>query len=168
MITGKYYIGMHSTTNFEDGYMGSGKRLRYSIRKYGLENHKKEILEFFENRELLIEAEKRMITSDMLLDVMCMNIGRGGIGGFINEEHQKKCSKQGKIGYINKLNADVGFRKHISEIRSEVIKNTHKAGKIKRPDWTGKNILLTQLIKLVGQKWVKESAKKILNSELVG
>ena len=34
-ITNKYYIGMHSTSNLEDGYLGSGKRLRYSIRKYG-------------------------------------------------------------------------------------------------------------------------------------
>ena len=38
-VTKRYYIGMHSTTNLEDGYLGSGKRLRYSIRKYGKENH---------------------------------------------------------------------------------------------------------------------------------
>jgi hypothetical protein len=31
----KYYIGMHNTSNLEGGYMGSGKRIRYSIRKYG-------------------------------------------------------------------------------------------------------------------------------------
>ena len=37
-ITGRWYVGMHSTSNENDGYMGSGKRLRYSIRKYGKEN----------------------------------------------------------------------------------------------------------------------------------
>ena len=26
-VTGKYYIGMHSTSNLNDGYIGSGRRL---------------------------------------------------------------------------------------------------------------------------------------------
>jgi hypothetical protein len=90
LVTNRYYIGMHSTCNLEDGYMGSGKRLRYSIRKHGEENHVKEILEFFETRELLIEAEKRAITPDMVTDVNCMNLKGGGTGGFSNEEHRRK------------------------------------------------------------------------------
>ena len=50
LLNGKYYIGMHSTFNLEDGYMGSGKRLKRSLNKYGKENHKVEILEFVDNR----------------------------------------------------------------------------------------------------------------------
>ena len=38
LINGKYYYGMHSTYKLNDGYLGSGKILRYSIRKYGKEN----------------------------------------------------------------------------------------------------------------------------------
>ena len=90
LITGRWYIGMHSTCNMDDGYMGSGKRLRRSIRKYGVDNHKKEILGFFENRELLIEVEKKAITPDMVLDDNCMNLKGGGTGGFVNEEHRQK------------------------------------------------------------------------------
>jgi len=50
---GKYYIGLHSTDNIDDGYFGSGKRLRYSIRKHGKEAHTKEIIEFLPSREEL-------------------------------------------------------------------------------------------------------------------
>lgn len=89
-VTGRWYIGMHSTHNLDDGYMGSGKRLRRSIRKYGVENHTKEILEFFETRELLIEAEKKAITPEMIDDKNCMNLKSGGEGGFSSEEHRLK------------------------------------------------------------------------------
>ena len=53
LLSGKYYIGMHSTDNLGDGYLGSGKRLRYSINKYGEENHNREILEFVDSRKEL-------------------------------------------------------------------------------------------------------------------
>ena len=49
---GKYYIGMHSTDNLNDGYLGSGIRLRRSIRRNGIENFKIEYLEFFDNVEV--------------------------------------------------------------------------------------------------------------------
>lgn len=35
IINNKYYIGMHSTDDLNDGYVGSGKRLWYSINKNG-------------------------------------------------------------------------------------------------------------------------------------
>ena len=90
LITEKYYIGIHSTTNIDDGYMGSGKRLRHSIRKYGVNNHKKEILQFYPNRESLIESEKSIVNSSLLSDNKCMNLKEGGEGGFVNGEHRKK------------------------------------------------------------------------------
>jgi hypothetical protein len=94
LVTGRYYIGMHSTSNLDDGYMGSGKRLRYSIRKHGVENHVRDILEYFESRELLIEAEKAAITPDMITDNNCMNLKEGGTGGFSVEQQ----SLNGKNG----------------------------------------------------------------------
>ena len=57
IITGRYYIGMHSTDNLDDGYLGSGKRLWFSINYHGKENHTKEILEFLDSRKLLKERE---------------------------------------------------------------------------------------------------------------
>ncbi len=111
LINDKYYIGMHSTNNLEDGYMGSGKRLRRSIIKYGIDNHKKEILEFFENRELLVEAEKRAITPDILTDMNCMNMMSGGTGGFISVEIAKNGRKKSDEILTEKYG--VNFRKII-------------------------------------------------------
>jgi hypothetical protein len=85
-VTGRYYIGMHSTSNLEDGYFGSGKRLKYSVIKYGKENHSKEILEFLENTESLINRETQLVNADLLKDPNCMNLAHGGIGGFISLE----------------------------------------------------------------------------------
>lgn len=109
LLNGKYYIGMHSTYNLEDGYMGSGRRLRASIRKYGEENFKVEILEFFETRELLIEAEKKLITPDMITDNNCMNIMSGGTGGFISVEQQQHRSSCANKKLNEKLKSDKKF-----------------------------------------------------------
>jgi hypothetical protein len=138
LITGRYYIGIHSTNNLEDGYMGSGKRLRYSLRKYGIDNHKKEILEFFDSRELLIEAEKKAITEDMIADVNCMNIMSGGTGGFISVEQQRHRSSCGGKSFADKLKNDDKFREEHSKRMSEVAKKTVSEGKFKRCDWTGR------------------------------
>jgi hypothetical protein len=76
----KYYIGMHSTDNLEDGYMGGGKRIKNSVRKHGKDVHRKEILEFFESREDLINGEIQLVNEELLNDSMCMNLNLGGEG----------------------------------------------------------------------------------------
>jgi len=131
IITGKYYYGMHSTDYLEDGYLGSGRRLRYSINKYGESNHKKEILEFFENRKNLIEREKEIVNLNEIAKEKCMNIVIGGEGGFFSEEYQKKRSIIGGKTYSQILKTNpIAFKKH-SENSSKTLKRTHKEGKIK-------------------------------------
>lgn len=94
-VTGRYYIGMHSTSNLEDGYMGSGRRLRYSLKKYGNENHTKEIIETLLTRESLIKREAEIVNTQMLNDPMCMNLKPGGTGGLSNEIHKQKFLQAG-------------------------------------------------------------------------
>lgn len=92
-LTNRYYVGMHSTDNLDDGYLGSGKRLWYSVRKHGRDNHVREILEFLPDRKSLASREKELITEEMRHDINCMNLAAGGIGGFNNPQQHKNATK---------------------------------------------------------------------------
>lgn len=134
VVTGRYYIGMHSTSNLNDGYLGSGKQLRHSIRKYGKENHHKEILEFLESRELLVETEKKIISTDLLSDKQCMNLVKGGEGGnLLNDEQRKIIVSLGGIAFREKLNTDIEFRKSRGEFISKRNVSNHKLGVLQPP-----------------------------------
>lgn len=137
-VTGKYYVGMHSTSDENDGYMGSGLQLRRSIRKHGVDNHTKEILSYHDTRELLIEAEKIVITDDMILDKNCMNLKLGGTGGFSSEEHMMTCSKAGNVSYKNRLDIDESFREKTLELLLSNVKKAHKNGNHKYNKFQGK------------------------------
>lgn len=95
LLNGKYYLGMHSSYNLEDGYLGSGKRLKYSINKHGKENHKIEILEFVDSREELKKKEKEIVNLNEIAKKECMNLQVGGGGGFSSKEHHRKCTMAG-------------------------------------------------------------------------
>jgi hypothetical protein len=78
IVTGKYYLGMHSTYDLNDGYIGSGKLLGRSVNVHGKENHVCAILEHYFSREWLREREAELVCAEMLTDPMCMNISLGG------------------------------------------------------------------------------------------
>lgn len=80
-VTNKFYVGMHSTDNLEDGYLGSGKILGYSRKKHGDENHIKEILEMCSDRKALKLREKEIVNEELLADPLNMNLRYGGEGG---------------------------------------------------------------------------------------
>jgi hypothetical protein len=113
LINGKYYIGMHSTSDLNDGYIGSGDRIRKSIIKYGKENFKCEILEMFPNRKLLKERENLIVNEELLLDKKCMNLVFGGGGGYISPEGVKKGRQ--KTDEILKEKYGENFRSVISK-----------------------------------------------------
>jgi Zn-finger domain-containing protein len=128
---GKFYVGMHSTNKLDDGYLGSGTRLRRSIRKNGKENFKLEILEFFSDRSSLVEREKQLVNESLLKDPMCMNMCVGGEGGFISVDGYKKGAKR-----MNEIVwANPEYRKKKSEWKSEHNIKLWKEGKLKTNPW---------------------------------
>lgn len=86
-LNGKFYIGMHSTDNLNDGYFGSGKYLNNSINKHGKENHEMEILEYYFSREDLVLREKELVNQQTVRNPACMNIKVGGDGGWDHITH---------------------------------------------------------------------------------
>lgn len=82
LVNGKIYVGVHKTKNLDDGYMGSGKILKNAINKHGIESFRKDILEFFENRELMYVRESEIVTEEFLARDDVYNLRRGGSGGF--------------------------------------------------------------------------------------
>ena len=140
LITKNYYIGMHSTDNLNDGYIGSGKRLWYSIKKHGKENHQKEIIEFLPTRKDLVQREANLVNEDLLKDPMCMNLKVGGEGGlgFISEEQQRRRSIAGGAAFKRKLKEDLEFYQEHIQRSSLILKKAHSEGKIKYDNFTGK------------------------------
>ncbi len=90
IINNQFYYGMHSTDDLNDGYKGSGKRLRNSLNKHGEKNHEIEILEFLSDRESLKKREAEIVNELLIQDPLCMNLKTGGEGGLSSKEHAEK------------------------------------------------------------------------------
>jgi hypothetical protein len=151
LINGKYYIGMHSTSNLNDGYIGSGNRIRRSINKHGKENFKFEILEFFPDRNSLKKREKELVNEDTLKDNMCLNLKIGGEGGFVNKEHRNKFFKSAKKTQFNSESAILGRNKMKYLYDNDDEWKKWFKTRVKPYDWTGRKHK-EKTKKLIGEK----------------
>ena len=129
MITGKFYVGMHSTDNLDDGYLGSGKILGYSRKKYGDENHVREILEYLPSRGDLKVREKELVNEELLADPLNINLKYGGDGGWDHIPKSKKYLEQ-----LRKAGENGGFakRKFLSKESQDRIVKGSRAGAFAR------------------------------------
>lgn len=85
LVNSKFYYGVHSTDDLDDGYMGSGIALKKAKKKYGIENFKKTILLYFNTEEEMFAYEREFITPEFL-EIhrgICYNEKPGGDGGWL-------------------------------------------------------------------------------------
>jgi hypothetical protein len=151
VVNNKYYIGAHSTNNIDDGYMGSGKYLKNSIKKYGKENFKRDILYFLESYSELLNKEEEIVTDDLLNDCLCMNLKQGGSGGWTVEQQRLnaiKSNEKQKWLWEN----DLEWRQKKSETSSRIDKELHEKGILKT--WK-------ENYSWIGKKHKEESKRKI-------
>jgi hypothetical protein len=101
-INGMVYIGVHRTDNLDDGYMGSGTVLKRAQKKYGIENFKKEILEFFDEYLSALAKERELVTLEFIESNGNYNIREGGHGNCRwSSKMIKQLSKQMKKRFEN-------------------------------------------------------------------
>lgn len=133
---GKFYIGMHSTDNLEDGYFGSGKLITRSIKKHGLARHSKQILEFLPTREALRIREKEIVCNELLGDARCMNLMLGGSGGWdhIPRETVLKNLSKGNKGWDTYNKSDLARQRSRANA-----KKLNESGTVRHDIFKGKS-----------------------------
>jgi len=117
-ITGKYYVGCHQTVNLNDGYLGSGKHLRYAIKKYGIDNFKFEILYSVSSKEEMFELERNIVNEDLVKNPQTYNLKIGGSGGnpgimgaFTGKKHSEETKEKQRRASLRQVTTDEKRRK---------------------------------------------------------
>lgn len=107
-ITNKFYIGIHSTDDLNDGYLGSGKLIQRSIKKYGKENHVITILSFYSSREEVRQKEIEIVNEELLSNLLCLNLAPGGGDGrtAFGWKHTDEARKKISIGGLGRKWSD--------------------------------------------------------------
>lgn len=96
-VTGQFYIGRHSTSNINDGYLGSGSSDILKDKR----NLEKEVIKICSTPEEMIELELHLIKENFM-DPLCENfiIGDPSYGGVIkHSQHSKEKISRGMAAY---------------------------------------------------------------------
>lgn len=142
---GKFYIGIHKTDNLDDGYMGSGKRLKRAQKRDGLEFFNKEILFDFDNYEEMVAKEKEIVIEEFLKrdDVYNLDLGGGGGWHFVNNdltlEERKRISSFAVTACKKLWNENPDHFINSRRKSSKRLKDRHDQGLVKYDTFTGRS-----------------------------
>jgi hypothetical protein len=97
LLTNKIYIGCHQTNNIDDNYMGSGLYIKRAYKLHGMQNFKKEILEFFNTAKEMFQAEAKIVNEEFVKNENTYNLSCGGKGGYKSEKIYNSPERSTKI-----------------------------------------------------------------------
>ena len=129
VLNNKIYIGKHKTSDINDDYMGSGKILHRAIKRYGLNNFKKEILFECSTEEEMNRKEAEIVNDDFISRLDTYNIKLGGQGGFDYVNSNSKLQSLKSKNYWNTLSDKsnhpilMGYKKWKNNLSNEEISN---------------------------------------------
>jgi hypothetical protein len=106
-LTDQYYIGKHNGWS-QNGYWGSGTRLKYNQSKHGIENFTYEVL-CISTSEYVFNLESKYVTLELIeLDELCLNLRAGGEGALlITEDTRRKIGQKSTERQIGKKHKDI-------------------------------------------------------------
>lgn len=78
LINQKEYVGVHTTSNLDDGYMGSGIAIMRAVKKHGVNNFQKEIIQFFNTESEAYEYELQIVNEEYVAREDTYNMTLGG------------------------------------------------------------------------------------------
>jgi len=132
LINGKQYVGDHSTDKEikQDKYLESGIGIKNAIIKYGKENFKREILEFFPTKQESFAAQSKYISEFNTLNPLGYNNDKNGgycLTGLSSEEKSEKLSKihKGKVlseEHKERIRSSMKSFKHTEETKEKLRK----------------------------------------------
>lgn len=171
-VNGKFYYGIHSTNNLEDGYLGSGITMLKAIKKYGKESFTREIVADYSTRKEASEYESRVVSMELVKMDECYNLKTGGDSGFtqpISETTRAKMRESHKgrilplkflenIGSFKKGKDHPNYGKKLTDEQKEFIGKVNR-GKIVSED-TRKKMSNSSKFRTLS----KESREKQANS----
>lgn len=102
LLNNKIYVGKHKSSKHpsENGYYGSGKQIKAAMKKYGIDNFKKEVLYYCNSMEEMANKELSIVTEDFLKRKNTYNMHKGGSGGWDHyngsKQHSANSSRGGK------------------------------------------------------------------------
>lgn len=150
-INGKIYYGAHQTSNKDDGYMGSGNRIRSAIKKYGIDNFEKAILFEANSKEEMFEYERNLVTREIVDDKNYYNLKIGGEGGSCpGRKHSEEAKR--KIGLASSSRPGPLKGRHLSETHKKNLSKAMSRPRTGKPKTEGhkKNIADS----LFGSRWM--------------
>ena len=167
------YVGKHMTEDINDGYMGSGLRIRRAIEKYGPENFEKTILFECISEEEMNKKEAEIVNEDFIARDDVYNIKLGGEGGWdylngSNSSYPKGSNKRHNAMVKANKNRDIvkshqkalKTRQNWSVEKRQEVSNAISEG-IKRKLQLDKDFAKRRVQKLKGRKASKQLRQKL-------